>query len=87
MSGDGDGGTEHEGWAQRGQGSRCCRHNLIFSCSRALGVQRDAAAAGKASFAWAWMLDERPEERARGVTVDVAVSRYRVFSGISFRVF
>jgi len=33
---------------------------------------RDAAAAGKASFNWAWALDERPEERARGVTVDVA---------------
>ena len=33
---------------------------------------RDAHAAGKASFAWAWALDARPEERARGVTVDVA---------------
>ena len=31
--------------------------------------ERDAKAAGKASFAWAWALDERPEERARGVTV------------------
>ncbi|KAG7670734.1 hypothetical protein Ndes2437A_g04358 [Nannochloris sp. 'desiccata'] len=39
-------------------------------------AKRDAAAAGKASFAWAWMLDERPEERARGVTVDVAVTRF-----------
>jgi hypothetical protein len=39
-------------------------------------TQREAAASGKASFAWAWMLDERPEERARGVTVDVAVSRW-----------
>lgn len=39
-------------------------------------TKRDAAAAGKASFAWAWMLDERPEERARGVTVDVAVTRF-----------
>lgn len=27
---------------------------------------------GKASFAWAWLLDERPQERARGVTIDVA---------------
>ncbi|KAK9822587.1 hypothetical protein WJX74_007878 [Apatococcus lobatus] len=35
-----------------------------------------AAQAGKGSFAWAWLLDERPEERARGVTVDVAVSRF-----------
>ena len=35
-----------------------------------------AAQAGKGSFAWAWLLDERPEERARGVTVDVAVSHF-----------
>lgn len=40
-------------------------------------TQRDAAAAGKGSFAWAWMLDERPEERARGVTVDVAMTRFQ----------
>jgi elongation factor 1 alpha-like protein len=39
-------------------------------------AKRDSAAAGKGSFAWAWMLDERPEERARGVTVDVAVARF-----------
>ena len=39
-------------------------------------AKRESAAAGKASFAWAWMLDERPEERARGVTVDVAVNRF-----------
>ena len=38
-------------------------------------AKREATAAGKGSFAWAWMLDERPEERARGVTVDVAVAR------------
>ena len=37
---------------------------------------RDAAAAGKASFGWAWLLDERAEERARGVTVDVATARF-----------
>lgn len=30
----------------------------------------------QASFAWAWALDERPEERARGVTVDVAMARF-----------
>ncbi|EIE22483.1 hypothetical protein COCSUDRAFT_47906 [Coccomyxa subellipsoidea C-169] len=35
-------------------------------------AQRDATAAGKGSFAWAWLLDERAEERSRGVTVDVA---------------
>lgn len=39
-------------------------------------AKRDAAAAGKGSFAWAWMLDERPDERERGVTVDVATSRF-----------
>jgi len=31
---------------------------------------RDAAAAGKASFGWAWLLDERPEERAHGTLRD-----------------
>lgn len=39
--------------------------------------QKEAAQAGKASFSWAWLLDERPEERARGVTVDVAVSGFQ----------
>ncbi|WIA29533.1 hypothetical protein OEZ86_012032 [Tetradesmus obliquus] len=38
--------------------------------------QKESAQAGKASFSWAWVLDERPEERARGVTVDVAVARF-----------
>ena len=28
------------------------------------------------SFSWAWALDERPEERARGVTVDIAMQRF-----------
>lgn len=28
------------------------------------------------SFAWAWVLDERPEERQRGITVDVAMTRF-----------
>ncbi|BDA43503.1 HBS1-like protein [Coccomyxa sp. Obi] len=37
-------------------------------------AQRDATAAGKGSFAWAWLLDERSEERSRGVTVDVATT-------------
>lgn len=38
-------------------------------------AQKEAKALGKGSFAWAWMLDERPEERKRGVTVDVAMAR------------
>lgn len=50
-------------------------HEPFSRCASAR-AQRDAAAAGKGSFAWAWMLDERPEERARGVTVDVAVTRW-----------
>jgi elongation factor 1 alpha-like protein len=36
---------------------------------------RDARASGKASFAWAWVMDSRPEERERGVTIDVSVKR------------
>jgi elongation factor 1 alpha-like protein len=39
-------------------------------------TKKEATAAGKSSFAWAWMLDERPEERARGVTIDVAMTRF-----------
>ena len=38
--------------------------------------QREASQAGKGSFAWAWLLDERAEERARGVTIDVAMARF-----------
>ena len=37
---------------------------------------KDATAAGKGSFLWAWALDERPEERSRGVTVDVARAKF-----------
>lgn len=39
-------------------------------------AQKEAKAIGKGSFAWAWMLDERPEERNRGVTVDVAMAHF-----------
>lgn len=48
-----------------------CRH---VSQKAAHKAERDARAAGKGSFAWAWLLDEREEERARGVTVDVAAT-------------
>ena len=48
----------------------CVRRHV--SQKAAHKAERDAKAAGKGSFAWAWLLDERPEERARGVTVDVA---------------
>ncbi|CAI7833584.1 unnamed protein product, partial [Closterium sp. NIES-53] len=39
-------------------------------------VQRDATNQGKGSFAFAWVLDESSEERARGVTMSVAMSRF-----------
>lgn len=41
-----------------------------------LKAQKEAREIGKGSFAWAWMLDERPEERSRGVTVDVAMAHF-----------
>lgn len=43
-------------------------------------ARKEAKEIGKASFAWAWMLDERPEERSRGVTVDVALARFETAS-------
>lgn len=54
-----------------GEMRRWRRHVSQKAAHRA---ERDAKAAGKGSFAWAWLLDERPEERARGVTVDVAAA-------------
>jgi len=39
-------------------------------------LQRESDAAGKGSFAFAWVLDEHAEERARGVTVDVAITHF-----------
>lgn len=39
--------------------------------------QKEASEMGKASFAWAWLLDERPQERARGVTIDVASAHFQ----------
>jgi hypothetical protein len=40
------------------------------------GPSPPRVAPGQGSFAWAWVLDERPTERERGVTVDVAMSRF-----------
>eukprot|EP00892_Ulva_mutabilis_P005079 jgi/Ulvmu1/2943/UM149_0026.1 len=34
--------------------------------------QQGAQAAGKASFGWAWAMDEREDERVRGLTVDIS---------------
>lgn len=38
--------------------------------------QKEAEIAKKASFSFAWVLDATNDERARGVTIDVAVSRF-----------
>ena len=36
----------------------------------------DARKAGKASFMYAWVLDETEEERTRGITIDVGQYRF-----------
>ncbi|KAJ3160860.1 HBS1-like protein [Geranomyces michiganensis] len=38
--------------------------------------EREAEKMRKASFAFAWVLDETEEERSRGVTIDVAVNKF-----------
>jgi len=38
--------------------------------------ERDAKAAGKASFSLAWALDEHEEERARGITINVGMNYF-----------
>ncbi|KAJ2518411.1 hypothetical protein H4217_003347 [Coemansia sp. RSA 1939] len=38
--------------------------------------ERDAEKIGKGSFAYAWVLDETEEERARGVTMDIATNSF-----------
>lgn len=38
--------------------------------------EQDSKKVGKASFAYAWVLDETEEERNRGVTIDVAQSKF-----------
>ncbi len=39
-------------------------------------LRKEAEIIGKSSFALAWVLDQRPEERSRGVTIDVAMNRF-----------
>jgi elongation factor 1 alpha-like protein len=36
-------------------------------------LRQEAETIGKSSFALAWLMDQTPEERSRGVTVDIAV--------------
>lgn len=43
---------------------------------------RNSAKAGKGSFAYAWTLDSSEEERARGVTIDVAQDTFRTASTV-----
>jgi elongation factor 1 alpha-like protein len=38
--------------------------------------ERDAQKIGKSSFAFAWVLDETDEERSRGVTMDVGITKF-----------
>jgi elongation factor 1 alpha-like protein len=38
--------------------------------------KRDADKLGKGSFAYAWILDETKEERSRGITMDIALTRF-----------
>ncbi|XP_046858247.1 HBS1-like protein [Xenia sp. Carnegie-2017] len=44
--------------------------------------EQDAKKAGKASFAYAWVLDETGEERERGITMDVGLTRIETDSKI-----
>ena len=43
---------------------------------------RDARAAGKSSFAFAWVLDEEEGERSRGVTIDVGQNFFETESAL-----
>ncbi|KAI1777040.1 hypothetical protein F4818DRAFT_408903 [Hypoxylon cercidicola] len=38
--------------------------------------RKEAESIGKASFALAWVLDQRSEERSRGVTIDIATNKF-----------
>ncbi|CAI2184591.1 6663_t:CDS:10 [Funneliformis geosporum] len=38
--------------------------------------ERDSSKIGKSSFAYAWVLDETGEERSRGITMDIAITKF-----------
>ncbi|KAI2628867.1 hypothetical protein GGR54DRAFT_367947 [Hypoxylon sp. NC1633] len=42
--------------------------------------RREAESIGKSSFALAWVLDQRSEERSRGVTIDIATNKFETES-------
>ncbi|KAM3860933.1 HBS1-like protein [Diretmus argenteus] len=44
--------------------------------------EQESKKAGKASFAYAWVLDETGEERDRGVTMDVGVTKFETASKV-----
>ncbi|XP_076874765.1 HBS1-like protein isoform X2 [Brachyhypopomus gauderio] len=44
--------------------------------------EQEAKKAGKASFAYAWVLDETGEERERGVTMDVGMTKFETESKV-----
>ncbi|GAA97853.1 uncharacterized protein L969DRAFT_25596 [Mixia osmundae IAM 14324] len=53
-------------------------YELGHTSDRALEAnQRQSAKAGKGSFAYAWTFDQMPEERERGVTIDIALDTFR----------
>ncbi|KAH6618128.1 hypothetical protein B0J18DRAFT_436557 [Chaetomium sp. MPI-SDFR-AT-0129] len=39
-------------------------------------LHKEAKTEGKGSFGLAWVLDQRPEERSRGITMDIATKRF-----------
>jgi len=43
-------------------------------------LRQEAEKIGKTSFALAWVLDQRTEERSRGVTIDIATNRFETDS-------
>lgn len=52
-------------------------HDLNIVDKRTIDKYRnDADKIGKASFAFAWVLDQTSEERLRGVTMDIATNRF-----------
>ena len=52
-------------------------HDLQLISSRALDkMRKEATAIGKSSFALAWAMDQRADERERGVTVDVSTNYF-----------
>ncbi|XDG05835.1 hypothetical protein ABKA04_005450 [Annulohypoxylon sp. FPYF3050] len=47
--------------------------------------RKEAESMGKSSFALAWVLDQRSEERSRGVTIDIATNKFET-EDISFTI-